>query len=155
MRSSERNSARHHVNRSAMFAAWLIMTSLAACHSATPLERERGRLIMRRDAARFVIAASTDSTVTFRPFEAHWLKAGMRGHVVDPTERDALIARVTIQRVDSSGTLAVIDGGVSPVSTKHVVLIERPTLGWWRDKRFWIGAGAGVLTGVIATSASK
>lgn len=132
-----------------------MVLSMSACHTSTRIERERGRLIMRRDAARFVIAASTDSTVTFRPFEARWLKAGMHGHVVDPTERDALIARVTIQRVDTGGTVAIIDGGVSPVSVKHVVLVERPTAAWWRDKRFWFGAGAGAVAGVIATSASK
>lgn len=120
------------------------MIGMTACHASTPLERERSRLSIRRDASRFVVASSTDSTVTFRPVEARWLKRGMRGYVVDPLQRDALIARLTIQRVDTAGAVAVIDGGVSPVVISNVVLVERPQPAWWQDKRFWIGAGTGV-----------
>lgn len=131
------------------------MLGIGACQTTSPLERERNRLSIRRDASRFVVASSTDSTVTFRPVEARWLKKGMRGYVVDPMQRDVLIARLTIQRVDTGGTIAVIDGGVAPVVMTHVVLVERPALVWWKDKRFWGGAGAGVAAGIIAASASK
>lgn len=155
MRAFTTRSTRRLIRRRTVFAAWTVAATLAACHPSASVERERGRLSIRRDASRFVVASSTDSTVTFRPVEAHWLKIGMRGYVVDPLQRDALIARLTIKRVDTSGTVAVIDGGVSPVVLTHVVLVERPTMAWWRDKRFWFGAGAGVLTGVIATSASR
>ena len=131
------------------------MITLSACqHSSTPA-RNIGTLSIARDAARFAVLASTDSTVTFRSAEVRWLRAGMRGHVVDPTQRDALIARLTIQRVDSSGTIAIIAGGVSPVALTHVVSFERPTVAWWRDKRFWIGAGAGAVTGIVASSATS
>lgn len=84
-----------------------------------------------------------------------WLRVGMRGHAVDPTQRDALIARLTVQRVDTSGIVAMIDGRVAQVSTTHVVLVVKPTVAWWRDLRFWTGAGAGVVAGVVGASASR
>jgi hypothetical protein len=118
-------------------------------------EREQARFGIPRDAARFSIAATTDSTVTFRPVEVRWLKPGMQGHAVDPKERDALIARLTIQRVDTSGIVAAIDGRVAQVATTHVVLMVKPGTAWWKDLRFWSGTGAGVVAGVIAASAGK
>ncbi len=127
----------------------------AGCKRASGPELNLAAISIARDAARFAVVASTDSTVKFRPAEVRWLRPGMRGYVVDPLLRDALIARLTIQRVDTSGTVAVIAGGVSPVEVTHVVLFEKPTLKWWRDKRFWFGVGAGVVTGIAATSASK
>ena len=136
-------------------AAVLCASTLSACQHKTIPALNIGTLSIARDAARFAIAAATDSTVTFRSVEVRWLRPGMRGHVVDPLQRDALIARLTIQRVDTSGTIASIAGGVSPVALTYVVLFERPTVAWWRDKRFWMGAGAGAVTGIVATSASK
>lgn len=79
----------------------------------------------------------------------------MRGHAVDPTQRDALIARLTIQRVDTAGVFAIINGRVSQVSTTHVVLMVKPALPWWKDLRFWYGAGAGVATGALIGASSK
>lgn len=137
-----------------MAAAGCVL-SAAACHSGRGAEAELGSLRIPRDAARFSIASTTDSTLTFRPLEVQWLRVGMRGHAVDPTQRDALIARLTIQRMDSSGIVANIDGRVAQVSTTHVVLMVRPVVSWWRDKRFWLGAGAGLLTGAVAASAGR
>ena len=138
-----------------LLLAALGANTLVGCkHSATAAPH-RGTLSIARDAARFAIAASTDSTVTFRHVEVRWLRPGMRGYVVDPLQRDALIARLTIQRVDTNGTIAAIAGGVSPVALTHIVLFEIPAKNWWRDKRFWFGAGVGVVTGIVAASASK
>ena len=131
------------------------MTGLvAACHSSS-IDRELSSLQIPRDAARFSIATTTDSTVVFRPIEARWLKSGMRALTVDPAQRDALIARLTIKRVDTSGVLASIDGRVAQVSTSHVVLVVRPSITWWRDKRFWFGAGAGVAAGALAAGTAR
>ncbi|MBC8086998.1 MAG: hypothetical protein H7Z40_07005 [Phycisphaerae bacterium] len=79
----------------------------------------------------------------------------MRGHAVDPTQRDALIARLTIQQVDTGGIVAIIDGRVAQVSTTHVVLMVRPAIAWWKDKRFWLGAGAGAAAVVVGAAASR
>lgn len=133
----------------------LVFGTLAACHHATAPALNLATLSIARDAARFTISAATDSSVTFRAAEVRWLRFGMRGYVVDPMQRDALIARVTVQHIDSVSVIATIAGGVSPVALSHVVLFERPAIAWWRDKRFWLGAGAGAVTGIIATSAAK
>lgn len=82
------------------------------------------------------------------------MKRGMRGHAVDPTQRDALIARLTIQQVDTSGVTAVIEGSVSRVSTTHVVLMVKPAQSWWRDLRFWWGAGAGAAAAAVVAIAA-
>ena len=152
---TSRAVGRRRANRRAMLGAWMAVAGLGACHVTTPVERERSRLSIRRDASRFVVASSTDSTVTFRPIEARWLKRGMRGYVVDPLQRDALIARLTIQRIDTGGVTAVIDGGVSPVVPTHVVLVEQPASAWWHDRRFWAGVGGGALAGVFISGATR
>ena len=136
-------------------AAALCASTLGACQHKPAPARNITTFSIARDAARFAVAASTDSTVTFRPAEVRWLRPGMRGLVVDPLLRDALIARLTVQRVDTIGIIATIAGGVSPVALTHVVLFEQPAIAWWRDRRFWFGAGAGVVTGIVATSAIK
>lgn len=152
---AQRSSALIAARRTAIVALWLGASALVGCQHKTTPELNLATLSIARDAARFAVAASTDSSVTFRPAEVRWLRPGMRGHVVDPSQRDALIARLTIQRVDTGGTIATIAGGVSPVQLTHVVLFEKPPTSWWRDRRFWLGSGAGIVAGVIATSASK
>lgn len=137
----------------AMLCAAAVGT-FSACH-ARSIDRELVNLQIPRDAARFSISTTTDSTVVFRPIEARWLKPGMRGLTVDPAQRDALIARLTIKRVDTSGVLASIDGRVAQVSTSHVVLMVKPSVAWWHDKRFWFGAGAGLAVGALAAGATR
>lgn len=136
-------------------AASFVLAGVMGCHRGRSSESEGSAFRIPRDAARFSILSTTDSTVVFRALEAKWLRVGMRGHAVDPTQRDALIARLTIQRMDTSGVFAVINGRVSQVSTTHVVLMVKPTLPWWKDLRFWYGAGAGVATGALIGLSSK
>lgn len=136
-------------------AACFCVVSVLACHQFSSAERKQANFRIPRDAARFSISVTTDSTVTFRPLEATWLRPGMRAHAVDPTQRDALIARLTIQRFDSAGIIAKIDGSVAQVSTTHVVLVVRPPLAWWKDRRFWNGVGAGVLIGAFGAVTAK
>lgn len=83
------------------------------------------------------------------------MKPGMSGYVVDPAQRDALVARLTLQRFDSAGSMAAIVGGVSPVTLTHVVLFEKPAIRWYRDKRFWLGTGSGLVLGIAGASAAK
>ena len=154
-RHATRRSARTSARCVVLLFVGMAAISPGGCkHASTPTPNFAS-LSLARDAARFAVVAATDSTVTFRPVEVRWLRAGLHGHVVDPTQRDALIARVTIQRVDTSGVLATIVGGVAPVALTHVVLFSKPAIAWWRDKRFWVGAGVGVVTGIIATSATQ
>ena len=129
--------------------------TLDACSNKPSPAPTIATLSIARDAARFAVSASTDSTVTFRSAETRWLRPGMRGLVVDPLQRDALVARLTIQRVDTGGTVAIIAGGVSPVALTHVVLFARPSVSWWHDRHFWIGAGVGAIAVIVVTAASR
>jgi len=129
--------------------------TLGACQPNATTVPNIGMLSIARDAARFAISSSTDTTVVFRQAEARWLRGGMRGSVVDPLQRDAFIARITIQQVDTGGIVALIAGGVSPVKETHIVLFEKPAIVWWRDKRFWLGAAGGVVVGITGASAAK
>lgn len=132
-----------------------LLSFASACSRTSAVEREQARFRIPRDAARFSISTTNDSTVTFRPIEVKWLRVGMRGHAVDPTQRDALIARLTIQRMDTSGIVAMIDGRVAQVSTTHVVLMVKPTIPWWKDKRFWGGSLGGIVVGALVGSGVK
>ncbi len=123
------------------------LSLLSACHRGGARTDDKTRVIPR-DAARFSISAADDSTVTFRPVEARWIRVGMRGHAVDPLQRDALIARLTIVRADTTAIVAQITGQVSRVTASHVVLLVRPSKPWWKDRRFWVGTGAGTMLGV-------
>ena len=134
------------------FAGVLLMAT--ACRSA-PATGTSPVPKIQRDAARFSIESTTDTTVVFRQAEVQWLKPGMRGHAVDPLQRDALIARLTILRVDTSGVLASITGKVSEIARTQVVLVSRPPKAWWRDRRFWFGAGAGAAIGAITAASAR
>ena len=128
---------------------------LTACQHRPPATADKTPTVARipRDAARFSIDSTSDTTVVFRGLEADWLRTGMRGHAVDPLQHDALIARLTIMSVDTNRVVAVITGKVSQVSTTNVVLLVRPQKSWQRDHRFWFGAIGGVVVGAIVGSA--
>ena len=66
---------------------------------------------------------------------------------VDPAQSDALLARLTLVKVDTDRVVASITGKVSQISTTHVVLIVRPRTSWWRDHQFLFGAVGGAVLG--------
>jgi hypothetical protein len=143
------------VRRIAAGTAWMAVLLVAtACHRGAPVAADfaTGPTAIPRDAARFSITSSNDTTVVFRPLEAKWVRAGMRAHAVDPLQRDAIIARLTILHVDTANVVARITGQVSPVSVNHVVLVVRPRVAWWHDLHFWLGAGAGAALGAVAVA---
>src|SRR6185503_11646843 len=92
-----------------------------------------------RDAARFEISAQNDTAVIFRKMEARWLRNGLQGYAVDPTNRDAIVARLTLIQVDSLEARALITGQVRQVTPKDMILVLRRHRPWWRDLRFLIG----------------
>ena len=79
------------------------------------------------------------------------MKRGARGIAVDPTDHDAMVARFQVVRVDSGKATAIITGQTTRVTTDHVALIERPTVPWFKQGAFWIGAALGALVGVVST----
>lgn len=114
-----------------------------AAAAATPTAR------IPRTAARFELVAVDDSTVRFRPQEATWVRAGAVAHVVDPTNRDALVARMRVLQVRNDTAVALVMSQVTRVRPEHVILLSPPTTRWWRDRTFWIGTLSG---GVFAAA---
>ena len=79
----------------------------------------------------------------------------MIAYVVDPTNRDALVARSRVLTVWNDMAVAVVTSQVTRVTTRHVVLMTPPRVPWWKAKRFWMGTIVGALfggsIGVLAT----
>ena len=111
--------------------------------AATPLPR------IPRDAARFEIDSVTDSTATFRVREATWVRPGLQSYVIDPAQRDALVARLVIVSRSGASATALVTGQVARVKGEHFLLVVRPSSPWWKSRRFWAGAAAGTTATVV------
>jgi len=135
----------------------LLTVAGSGCHrperSAAPLVPVLPRI--PRDAARFEIDVVDDSTATFRVFESRWLRAGLSAYAVDPTRRDALVARLTILRRDSTTATALVTSQVARVTTDHFLLVPPPPTPWWETKLFWIGTLVGSAVGLGTTAAVR
>lgn len=114
---------------------------------ATPVSATAARF--PRDAARFQLQPLTDSTVSFLPVEARWVRTGAEGVAVDPARGDALIARVRVMEISNTSAVALVTGQTSRIDPGHVLLLVPPAVPWWRERAFWVG----VLSGVTATGA--
>ncbi len=100
-------------------------------------------------AVRFEIASAGDSTFSFVVGRTDWVERGRRGIAVDPRRRDALIARFVVIGVDSGQATALVTGQTTRVTTDHVALLVRPPITWFHHEKFWAGAVAGVLAGLV------
>lgn len=145
------------VRSAALACVALLIVAGSGCHRAERAPAPLMPVLPRipRDAARFEIDAVDDSTATFRVFESRWLRAGFSAYAVDPAHRDALVARLTIIRLDSSTASALVTSQVARVTTNHVLLVPPPHRSWWRAKRFWIGTLVGGVVGVGASAAIR
>ena len=145
------------VRRAALVCVALVTVAGSGCHrrerAAAPLMPVLPRI--PRDAARFEIDAVDDSTATFRVFESRWLRAGLSAYAVDPANRDALVARLTILRRDSTTATALVTSQVARVTTDHFLLVPPPQTPWWRAKRFWIGTVVGGAVGAGSAAAIR
>ncbi|MCZ8205587.1 hypothetical protein [Gemmatimonas sp.] len=108
-----------------------------------------------RDAARFEIDSVTDSTATFRVREARWVRKGLQSYVVDPQQRDALVARLRVIHRDSATATALVTGQVTRVKPEHFLLVVRPKEGWWHERRFWMGTLVGAIIGAGSVAAAR
>jgi hypothetical protein len=123
---------------------------LSACHHlptwrAAPSSVVTTRILARipRDAARFEIDSVTDSTATFRVREATWVRPGMQSYMVDPAQRDALVARLRILSRSGESATAIVTGQVTSIKAEHFLLVVRPEVPWWSSRRFWMGTVVG------------
>lgn len=132
----------------------LLLLGTAGCHRRAP-SADPVSLRIARDAARFEIESVDDSTARFRSFEARWIHPGMTVYAVDPTRRDALVARLRIVGADSVGWHALVTSQVTRVTTEHFLLAVRPATPWYRARRFWTGAVVGSVIGAAAAVVAK
>ena len=136
--------------------------ALAGCNVRRPWSSSRaatasGPALPRipRDAARFEIDSVTDSTATFRVREARWVRTGLQSYVVDPQQRDALVARLRVIRRDSATATALVTGQVRGVKQEHFLLVVRPEQRWWHERRFWVGTLVGAIIGAGSMAAVR
>lgn len=128
----------------------LVLTVAVACRATPPARASIQPELPRipRDAPRFEIDSLTDSTASFRVQEARWIRAGLSSYVVDPQQRDALVARLRITSRDSLTATALIVSQVARVKPDHFLLVVRPPTPWWRNRLFWAGTVSGAAVGI-------
>ncbi len=100
-------------------------------------------------AVRFPVVDVGDTTFTFRVGGQQWVRAGLRGIVVDPRQRDVLVARFRVSGVSGETARAVITGQATSVNASHTVLLDVPQRPWYRQRGFWIGTGIGAAVGFL------
>ena len=119
---------------------------------ATPLEAQfRG--------VRFEITQVGDTVFRFPRGSATWVKPcrgsicgpGESGIAVDPRQRDILVARFKVARVDSGLVTAVITGQTTRVATEHIAVMAEPPKPWYKGITFWAGTVFGIVIGALIT----
>src|SRR5688500_14864000 len=100
-------------------------------------------------AVRFPVVDVADTTFTFRVGGQQWVRPGLRGIVVDPRQRDVLVARFRVNTVNGEIARAVITGQATSVNSSHTVLLDVPQRPWYRQRAFWLGTAAGAVVGFL------
>src|SRR5687767_92364 len=101
-------------------------------------------------SARFEIASAGDSTFTLVVGRHPWVRPGLFGIVVDPRQRDILIARFQVIAADSANAMALVTGMTTRVTTEHVALLDKPpppVPPWHKRRSFWLGVLFGIAAG--------
>jgi hypothetical protein len=97
---------------------------------------------------RFEITQVTDTTVTFRAGRLTWVVRSPSTIVVDPRRRDALVARLKVLSISSTGdATALITGQSGRITTEHFVISAEPKTQWYRSPMLWMGTVFGLLAG--------
>lgn len=100
-------------------------------------------------AVRFRIAEVGDTTFVFTIGEHQWVRSGLRGIVVDPRQRDVLVARFRVSSVSGGAATAAVTGQATSINTSHTVLLDVPERPWYRQGSFWLGAAIGAVAGFL------
>ena len=127
-----------------MMRAALSLLSLVALFAVTPARSQA-----QETTVRFPVTEVGDTTFTFRVAQHAWVRAGLRGIVVDPRQQDVLVARFHVARVVRGEARAVITGQTATVGTQHMVLLDVPGRPWYKERGFWMGAAVGALAGFL------
>lgn len=126
---------------------------LAAVGTVAP---DEGRA--QETSARFEIASAADTTFTLVVGRHPWVRPGLYGIVVDPRQRDILIARFQVIAADSANAMGLITGMTTRVTTEHVALLDKPpppVPPWHKRRSFWLGVLFGVAAGFGMGSLSR
>ena len=122
----------------------LLLAMLLALASLTPVSCAGAQ---DRDV-RFAITTVGDTTVTFQAGKMTWVVRTKRAIVVDPRRRDALVARLQVLSVSSTGeATALVTGQTGRITTEHVVLGTEPPTRWYRSAMLWMGTALGLVVG--------
>ena len=124
---------------------WVGAALLVAALGAVPDEGSA-----QETSVRFEIASAGDSTFTLVVGRHPWVRPGLYGIVVDPRQRDILVARFRIIAADSANAMGLINGMTTRVTTDHVALLDRPAPPvppWHKRRSFWLGVLLGVAAG--------
>ena len=125
----------------------LPLLSLLALFAIAPAE-----VRAQETAVRFPVVDVGDTTFTFRIGSQQWVRPGLRGIVVDPRQRDVLIARFRVSALNGEIARAVITGQATSVNTSHTVLLDVPRQPWYKLKSFWLGSAVGAVAGFLLGS---
>jgi hypothetical protein len=131
-----------------LLAGGLLAAAFAAHNEASAQET----------SARFEIASAGDSTFTLVVGRHPWVRPGLYGIVVDPRQRDVLIARFQIIAADSANAMGLVTGMTTRVTTEHVALLDKPpppAPPWHKRRSFWLGVLFGVAAGFGVGTASR
>jgi hypothetical protein len=126
---------------------------LAAAAAAAPDEG-----LAQETSARFEIASAADSTFTLVIGRHPWVRPGLYGIVVDPRQRDILVARFQIIAADSANAMGLVTGVTTRVTTEHVALLDKPpppVPPWHKRRSFWLGVLFGAAAGFGIGSLSR
>jgi hypothetical protein len=122
----------------------LVLTLLLALATLAPVSRARAQ---DRDV-RFAITTVGDTTVTFQAGKMTWVVRAKSAIVVDPRRSDALVARLRVLSVSSSGeAVAMVTAEVGRITTDHVVIGREPPTRWYRNTLMWMGTAFGLIAG--------
>jgi hypothetical protein len=126
---------------------------IAALAMATPFVASA-----QETSVRFEIASAGDSTFTMVVGRHPWVRPGLYGIVVDPRQRDILIARFQVIAADSANAMGLITGMTTRVTTDHVALLDQPpppAPPWHRRRSFWLGVLLGAAAGFGIGAAAR
>ena len=122
----------------------LLFALSLALAALTPVSRARAQ---DRDV-RFAITTVGDTTVAFQAGKMTWVVRAKRAIVVDPRRGDALVARLRVLSVSSTGeAVALVTGQTGRITTEHVVLGTEPPTRWYRSPMLWMGTAFGLVVG--------
>lgn len=97
---------------------------------------------------RFEITSVGDTTVNFRAGKMTWVVRSPQAIVVDPKRRDALVARIKVLSISSTGdATAVVTGQTGRITIEHFVIAREPPNRWYRNITLWMGAALGLAAG--------